>query len=1223
MKRKLSVLLLTLCAAVLLSAGTLSARAASSGHVHHVCGETGTCTHPGNAHTEDVTFKPFPSNFKKGKLPAGNYYLTKNVQLKDILLIPANATVNICLNGYALIGTSTNTEFWDAIQMSEATGSRLNICDCSPGETGRITQANGKEGGGISVFSGKACFYGGSIEGNPLGGVRVYGGSFTMYGGKVRRNSVSSECSGVGVVCSSTGVFTMLGGSITDNTTKYSGGICVYDTTSKVIISGAVNITGNTKNGKEANVYLKRGQTLTIGPEGLSEGAHIGVTTETAPAAGAPVPITGPNDKDYSKYFTSDDSQYQVVNGEDNILFLAVPPPHVHHVCGETGTCTHPGDGHTDDVTFQPFPADFTGGVLPAGNYYLTGNVELTEHLTIARGTTVNLCLNGYDIIGDSWNTVFVYSDACLNLCDCSADEAGRITHAVTAEGMGVQTNGTFNFYSGSIEGNLNMNGTGGGGVHVAGSFNMYGGAVKNNKAWMGGGVFTEGNFTMLGGSISGNTATVWSGFSGNGGGIEVRNSDFIMRGGTVTDNTVEGLDDGGRGGGINICFDDDFVTISGSANITGNTVGGEEDNVYLESGQTITIGPEGLTEGAGIGVTTETAPTAGAPVAITGANDTDYSKYFTSDDSQYQVVNGENNVLSLAVPPPHVHTLVHHAATATCTVAGTGEYWKCEGEDSCGKLFADAAGTVELSDIPTAPARGHAPAEAWTADDAQHWRLCTVCGEAAGTKEPHIWQEGQPTRLPTADTEGERTDVCTVCGRTRTVILPMLGGVSAVVERKSGAPDVTADEAVLKAAAGAVAEHTSVTVTLTVEKKDAPADKEEIDALITREKGEMLYLDLSLKKAVHTAAGTTVEPIPDTGDTVLEIAVPCELTEKTEVTVCRKHGTDAARTLTALTARPAKENWADGSFYTDVAAGKVYIYASKFSTYAICRAAAEEPPTPSYDNEPAYRYYAITASAGEGGKIDPEGRVSVRSRRDKTFTVTPGEGYVISDVLVDGGSMGAVGEYTFEKVAQVHTIEAVFRKEDEKEKDEQRPAWNPFMDVKTGQWFHDSVKYAYEQGLMVGTDETHFSPELDTSRAMIATILWRRAGSPEMKKAVAYPDCDSRAYYAGAVAWGTEKGVVKGHDNGNFSPNDPITREQLAAMLWRYAGSPAPSGSLDGFTDSGRASGWALDALRWAVERGFLTGRGDGVLAPNGKATRAEAAAMLQRFCAEAERKR
>ncbi len=103
--------------------------------------------------------------------------------------------------------------------------------------------------------------------------------------------------------------------------------------------------------------------------------------------------------------------------------------------------------------------------------------------------------------------------------------------------------------------------------------------------------------------------------------------------------------------------------------------------------------------------------------------------------------------------------------------------------------------------------------------------------------------------------------------------------------------------------------------------------------------------------------------------------------------------------------------------------------------------------------------------------------------------------------------------------------------------------------------------------------------------------------------------------YYSEAITWAAETGIVSGYGNGNFGPDDPITREQLATILWRYAGSPTSAGSLDSFTDGDATDTWAVEALCWAVDNKIVTGKGNGVLDPQGKATRAEVAAMLMRY--------
>ena len=176
-----------------------------------------------------------------------------------------------------------------------------------------------------------------------------------------------------------------------------------------------------------------------------------------------------------------------------------------------------------------------------------------------------------------------------------------------------------------------------------------------------------------------------------------------------------------------------------------------------------------------------------------------------------------------------------------------------------------------------------------------------------------------------------------------------------------------------------------------------------------------------------------------------------------------------------------------------------------------------------------------------------------------------------------------------------------------------------PFIDVHEGDWFYENVGYVYENGLMNGVSETLFEPNGTVTRGMIVTILHRLEGEPESDYDMPFTDVAEQQWYAGAVRWAAGEGIVTGVSATEFAPDDPITREQFAAILWRYAQSKgydvSASADLTGFLDYGQISEYALPALRWAVGAGVMSGRGDGILAPQGTATRAEAAAMLMRF--------
>ena len=273
------------------------------------------------------------------------------------------------------------------------------------------------------------------------------------------------------------------------------------------------------------------------------------------------------------------------------------------------------------------------------------------------------------------------------------------------------------------------------------------------------------------------------------------------------------------------------------------------------------------------------------------------------------------------------------------------------------------------------------------------------------------------------------------------------------------------------------------------------------------------------------------------------------------------------------------------------------------------------EPSDPgsSSGGSTSVRRYNIEADAGRGGDISPDGRVRVRRGENQTFRITADDGWEIADVEVDGESVGAVERYTFENVRTDHTISVTFRQIVTEPEEPETPAL-PFTDVAEGDWYYDAVAYCWENGIMDGTSGTVFAPNLLLNRAMMAQVLYNLADGTASTVA-GFPDVSPTAWYADAVNWAAANGYVTGYDNGSYGPEDSLTREQLAVILYRYAGSPAPAGSLDGFADAASASAYAVDALRWAVGEGLLTGKDGGRLDPTGTASRAELAQILARF--------
>ena len=170
------------------------------------------------------------------------------------------------------------------------------------------------------------------------------------------------------------------------------------------------------------------------------------------------------------------------------------------------------------------------------------------------------------------------------------------------------------------------------------------------------------------------------------------------------------------------------------------------------------------------------------------------------------------------------------------------------------------------------------------------------------------------------------------------------------------------------------------------------------------------------------------------------------------------------------------------------------------------------------------------------------------------------------------------------------------------------------FSDVDAGSWYADAVEYVRENGLMSGTTATTFNPEGTTSRGQIAAILYRAAGSPAVSGGTDFSDVEETAYYADAIRWASANGVVTGYADGTFRPDAPVTRQQMAAILWRYAGRPAAEAGTD-FADESVISDYASTAVDWARSSGLISGRAGNMFDSYGRATRAQTAVILFRY--------
>ncbi len=253
------------------------------------------------------------------------------------------------------------------------------------------------------------------------------------------------------------------------------------------------------------------------------------------------------------------------------------------------------------------------------------------------------------------------------------------------------------------------------------------------------------------------------------------------------------------------------------------------------------------------------------------------------------------------------------------------------------------------------------------------------------------------------------------------------------------------------------------------------------------------------------------------------------------------------------------------------------------------------------------YSYYTIKATAGAGGSISPSGSVSVREGRDQTFTITPDKSYAVSNVKIDGKSIGAVKSYTFENVSRTHTIEVIFMKANG------NPQTGVFVDVATGSYYEDAVDWAVGNGITQGTDATHFSPDGICTRAQAVTFLWRAAGSPKPEtRTMPFTDVPAGSYYYDAVLWAVENDITKGTSDTTFSPNMTCTRAQIVAFLWRSEKSPA-AGTANPFADV-KSTAYYADAVLWAVKENITRGTTNTTFSPDADCTRSQIVTFLWR---------
>ena len=264
---------------------------------------------------------------------------------------------------------------------------------------------------------------------------------------------------------------------------------------------------------------------------------------------------------------------------------------------------------------------------------------------------------------------------------------------------------------------------------------------------------------------------------------------------------------------------------------------------------------------------------------------------------------------------------------------------------------------------------------------------------------------------------------------------------------------------------------------------------------------------------------------------------------------------------------------------------------------------------------KPSVTYYTLHFETN-GGSAITDMREANNTRISLTKYVPTRQGHTFNGWYSDRSLTNQVSEVSLTKNM---TVYAGWRADENPD-----IVVNPFTDVSEKDWFYNDAMFVYKNGLMLGTSKTLFSPHGTVTRGMMATILWRMEGSLAPKGENSFTDVEAGRWYADAITWATENGIFAGYSKDKFGPDDPITREQLTAIFYRYADYKGykltVTGNLDKFEDADKITDYAKTVMQWAVGNGLIKGKAETLLDPQGTATRAEIAAMLHRFVEKAK---
>ena len=1101
-------------------------------------------------------------------------------------------------------------------------------------------------GGGGVVVSGRGTFimYDGEISHNTSnadgGGVAVVASSFQMYGGTISGNTAKEDGGGVyfsgytnsniltisdtmkiegNSAANGGGVYIksynlkMTGGSIINNNATDSGG-GVYFTGSSFNVSGNVSITGNKKGatstgsglngGTDNNVYLPNGKIITVAGA-LTGSNQIGVTTENTPNNSKYVQIASGNASNAKpeKFRYENDGAIAVsaVSGSTTKLVACkhnwssewTADTYQHwHVCsickGKNDPVAHTYDQKVAEGSYKAFDATC---VSPALYYWsCVCGAEGTD--TFESGETNPTSHTG--ALGD-WQSDENNHWKEYSCCQVRANEGshqwdeGSETKSPTCTAPGEKTY-TCSVCSGTKKETLD--------------------ALGHN--------YSEPSYAWNGTSCT--AERVCSHDSSH------KETETVTAAVTVTQNQS--------------CLSDELSTYTASFQnaafaaqtqenvVTANKLGHDFENGTWQSDE-----DEHWKKCSRCDVTDTKAQHSGGTATCQA------KAVCETCGTAYGALDAANH--SGALGGWQWNEDKHWKEYSCCQVhANEGNHQWDEGRETksptCTEDGVKTFTCSQCNNTKTEPisALGHDFENGtWQSDGDHHWKKCSRC-DVTDTKTAHRWNEGRETKSPTCTTAGEKTYICTDCGRTKTEQIDALGHdwgewvvtkpattsaageETRVCKRNASHTETRAIPKLTPAPSGGGSSSGSggaPTVTVPV---SGSGDTVHVSASVSGSTAEVK----EIKSAELDKIGTDSAVVIDLSG-LNKGVTGVTLSTDTIASICKTEATGVTVKLPSAELRVDRQTLAA---VTEQAAGsKIRLVVEPDGTARSTMTAAQRSALDGMRNAAVLEAYFVSDGTRihdfKGGSVELSIPYQASGALRAWFLKEDGTREPVSARYDKENALLILhhfSHYVIEELdsSAAYTVCA---------KDDSCPIWL-FADAAPTAWYHDGVHYCIENGLMQGVSTAKFLPDGSTTRAQLVTILWRLEGSPEPADTVSFGDIADGAWYAKAVRWAAGSGVVKGYDNGNIGPDDAVTREQMVTILYRFAqhkGYDVSAGedtNILSFNDALTVSEYAIPAMQWACGSGMVNGiaqEGEMFLAPKDTTTRAQIATLMMRF--------